>query len=42
MEVMKKNEEALNVSLIEKQENIDKMQSMYDMLKSHAVAKLEK
>ncbi|XP_026287245.2 transforming acidic coiled-coil-containing protein 3 isoform X2 [Frankliniella occidentalis] len=39
---MKKNEETLNAALAEKQENFDKMQNMYDMLKSHAVSKLEK
>ncbi|KAK3914337.1 Transforming acidic coiled-coil-containing protein 2 [Frankliniella fusca] len=39
---LKKNEETLNAALAEKQENFDKMQNMYDMLKSHAVSKLEK
>lgn len=42
VEVFKKNEETLNTALSEKQANFDKMQSMYDMLKSHAVSKLEK
>lgn len=42
VESFKKNEETLNAALSEKQANIDKMQNMYDMLKSHAVAKLEK
>lgn len=42
VETFKKNEETLNAALSEKQADLDKMQSMYDMLKSHAVSKLEK
>ncbi|XP_034245040.1 serine-rich adhesin for platelets isoform X2 [Thrips palmi] len=42
VEVFKTNEETLNAALDQKQANYDKMQSMYDLLKSHAVAKLEK
>lgn len=41
VEAFKKNEETLNKELAEQQANFDKMQNMYDMLKAHAVAKLE-
>lgn len=42
VDAFKKNEESLNAALAEKNASIDKIQNMYDMLKSHAVQKLEK
>jgi len=41
IEGFKRNEDVLNAALAENKANLDKIQSMYDLLKSHAVQKLD-